>query len=550
MSIISGRLEGQGGLACSRCLVALAFASANMGAVLLFYRLNLFGLLGSAVSCPSFGLPVPVCALLTGQWVPQTILVPALLLGTVVVSGIYDPWPLISRLEQSRRPHLWLLLSAFGTAVVVLPYCLAASGMPLPKVLAFSPYLVYLGMATAAGGLMFWLSDAKQLDGALKRHHIIAVLLTLLTTLVVNHGVADVVWRFPGFQRATFNTVIFILTIIGVTATSAPADFTIGVGSFEAAVGTPCAGISGIILMCAVMGCYIVVFRKRLRVERALLLLPMAACLSWMLNAVRIAALLMIGAYVSPELAVGGFHGSAGWIAFCMLSTLMILVAENIGWIQRVGKTQETVAPTMPFLSDPAVARILPFTALLVSSLLSAAIFLHPEAGYPMRATLMAGAVLLFWRAYRAEVGPVDSLSVLAGVLVAVIWLYFSVGDTPLTVTAILGPASQLAVVIWISFRIAGTVLLVPFIEEMFFRGYLLKKLDFGGWQGTVTALGISSILFGALHSDVMLASASGLVFGLLALRKGRIFDAVVAHATANSLIAAWALWTGDWSVI
>ena len=84
----------------------------------------------------------------------------------------------------------------------------------------------------------------------------------------------------------------------------------------------------------------------------------------------------------------------------------------------------------------------------------------------------------------------------------------------------------------------------------MFFRGYLLQKLDFGGWQGTVAALGISSILFGALHSDVVLASAIGLVFGLLALRKGRIFDAVVAHATANFLIAAWALWTGDWSVI
>lgn len=549
MSVNFGRLDTQGHSASSRCLVALAIVIVNASAVLLCYRLDFFGFFGSSVSCPSLGLPERVCSVLTGQLVPAFIVLPAVLLGTVFALGLYDPRPLISRLEQSRRPHSWLLLNAAGTAVILLPYCFAAAGLPVSKFAPFSLHLVILGIAMAAIALLFWLSDAEQLDGTLKSRHILHVFTMLLTTFAVNEWVQYLSWGFPAFQRATFNTVIFLLTIIGA-ATSTPEDFIIGVGSFWVMVELSCSGIAGIILICVVMAGYIVLFRKRLNVGRAVLLVPMAASLSWALNAVRIAALLIIGAYVSPELAIGGFHSSAGWLAFCTLSALMVLLAENISWIHRADKTSVAVASATPFLSDPAVARIAPFSVLLVSSLLSAAIFLQPEAGYPMRAILMAASVTLFWRAYRAELRPVDALSLLAGGAVALFWLFFRIGDNSLTVTAILGPASQAVVAIWVSCRIVGTVLLVPFIEEMFFRGYLLQRLDFGGCLGKGAALGISSILFGALHSNLVLASASGLVFGLLALRKRRIFDAVVAHATANGLIAAWALWTGDWSVI
>jgi len=101
-----------------------------------------------------------------------------------------------------------------------------------------------------------------------------------------------------------------------------------------------------------------------------------------------------------------------------------------------------------------------------------------------------------------------------------------------------------------VAMRISGTVLLVPFIEEMFFRGYLLRTLDFGGPAGKVAALALTSALFGALHASVWLAAASGLLFGLLALRRGKLFDAVAAHATANAGIALPAVLTGDCSVI
>jgi hypothetical protein len=36
----------------------------------------------------------------------------------------------------------------------------------------------------------------------------------------------------------------------------------------------------------------------------------------------------------------------------------------------------------------------------------------------------------------------------------------------------------------------------------------------------------------------------------LLYMRHGRLADAMAAHASANALIAAVALWRGDWALI
>ena len=40
----------------------------------------------------------------------------------------------------------------------------------------------------------------------------------------------------------------------------------------------------------------------------------------------------------------------------------------------------------------------------------------------------------------------------------------------------------------------------------------------------------------------------AGMVFALLLRRRGRIGDAVVAHATANLLLAVWVISRGDWA--
>src|SRR5262249_30080120 len=107
----------------------------------------------------------------------------------------------------------------------------------------------------------------------------------------------------------------------------------------------------------------------------------------------------------------------------------------------------------------------------------------------------------------------------------------------------------------WLAFRVIGAVLVVPLAEELAFRGYLMRRLIAPavdeGPPGEFSLLSrvASSGLFGALHGRAWAAGTlAGVVFALALYRRGRLGDAVLAHATANGLLAAGALAGFSWS--
>jgi membrane protease YdiL (CAAX protease family) len=51
------------------------------------------------------------------------------------------------------------------------------------------------------------------------------------------------------------------------------------------------------------------------------------------------------------------------------------------------------------------------------------------------------------------------------------------------------------------------------------------------------------------LHGRWLAGTVAGLLFAAALYRRGRLMDAVVAHATANALITAYVLTTGQWSI-
>jgi CAAX prenyl protease-like protein len=60
----------------------------------------------------------------------------------------------------------------------------------------------------------------------------------------------------------------------------------------------------------------------------------------------------------------------------------------------------------------------------------------------------------------------------------------------------------------------------------------------------------ISSAAFGLLHGERWLAGTiAGMLYALVMLRRGRIGEAVAAHAITNALLAAWVLSTGTWQL-
>ena len=108
--------------------------------------------------------------------------------------------------------------------------------------------------------------------------------------------------------------------------------------------------------------------------------------------------------------------------------------------------------------------------------------------------------------------------------------------------------------VIWIVFRAIGSVLIMPLVEELAFRGYLVRRLiaeDFDrvpmgqfSWFSFV----VSSAMFGLLHGRWLAGTLAGLLFAAALYHRGRLSDAVVAHATANGLVTGYVLATRNWA--
>ena len=66
----------------------------------------------------------------------------------------------------------------------------------------------------------------------------------------------------------------------------------------------------------------------------------------------------------------------------------------------------------------------------------------------------------------------------------------------------------------------------------------------------SVVAVLVSSLAFGLMHGKMWLAGTlAGVVFCVVAKMRGRLGEAVAAHATANLTIAVWVLVRGDYSL-
>ena len=329
-----------------------------------------------------------------------------------------------------------------------------------------------------------------------------------------------------------------------------PSTMTIGTPKFQVVIAPECSGYEGMGLMLAFTSAWLWFFRRQWRFPQALLLLPAGVALIWIANAARIAALLLIGNAGAERIAAGGFHSQAGWIAFNVVAIGSCVLARRIPALVHgsVPVPEEKAAnPTAPYL--------MPFLAILAAAMISRAASSNFEWLYPLRVVAAAGALWHFRRSYRDLDWGFGWLGAAAGALVFAIWIGLEPRTSGGAPTALL-EASSAARISWITLRVIGAVVLVPIAEELAFRGFLLRRLassDFEsvGWRTFAWApFLISSAAFGILHGERWLVgTVAGAIFALAQLRRGRIGDAIVAHAVANALVAAWVLFSGDWKL-
>ena len=443
----------------------------------------------------------------------------------------------------------WAMLHAAGLALALAPLAVLPAGGINPVFHLIFP-LLCIGAAMILIGAAGWIAppDAWRAWLRGRGRSILGILAVggALPGLVV---LAGPLWTVQALTEVTFAAVFLTLRLFSGTVEVYPDRGIIGADGFLVAIADSCSGIEGLVLITAFLGLYAVLFRDDLRLRRfGLVIWPLALLASWIFNILRITALILIGAHVSPELAVNGFHSFAGWIMFTLLSVGVLIVVSRSRYALRRAALLEAGADALPLAQDDVAGRIVPFMVFALSGMVVQAVWRDPALGYPLQVVLMLGA--LWWA--RATVlcylAWPTGLSVLAGAAVAVMWIATAPPAEPASqALAALGAG---AFALWAALRILGTVMLVPVIEELLFRGYVQARLDRGTALSRLVAIVVSAGLFALMHDRWIAAALAGAVFSLLYMSGGRLADAIAAHASSNAVIAAVALWRGDWALI
>jgi exosortase E/protease (VPEID-CTERM system) len=361
--------------------------------------------------------------------------------------------------------------------------------------------------------------------------------------------------------RLTFRLVQFILRPLVPGLIVQPEKLQIAGPHFGVTIADTCSGLEGIGLLLIFSIVWLIVFRDELRFPHVLALVPAAAVILFLTNGVRIAALLLIGNAGAPEVAAGGFHSQAGWIAFSLVSIGLVAATRHIGWVTvRAHVAAAQVAPMslpmpVPAAENPVAPFLLPFLGILAAGMLSRAVSGSFEWLYALR---LAAAALLLWvfrRPYRSLNWHFGWLGPAAGALIFVFWIAWD-HAAPAPMPPALASAPFALTTGWIALRVLGAVITVPIAEELAFRGYLLRRFVSADFEAvpfkafTWFALAASSLLFGLMHGGQWPAGvAAGVAYGLAAAWRGRIGDAVAAHATSNALLAAYVLIFGQWQL-
>ena len=351
----------------------------------------------------------------------------------------------------------------------------------------------------------------------------------------------------------TFDLVRRLLTPLLPNLTADSTTMVLGTGRFSVQIAEVCSGLEGVGLILAFATSWLLYFRHEYIFPRALLLIPASVAAIFALNVLRIAALMLIGDAGFADVAVYGFHSQAGWIAFNVVACGLVLFSRRSSWLNRTATRSAEAAAT----DNPTAAYLMPLLAILAAGTISRAFSSDFEFFYPLR-VILGGWMLWHYRKRLAALdwhwswrGPA------CGAIVFLLWIGFShfqvhVAEMPEKLAALPSPLGGL----WIASRLVGGVLLVPIAEELAYRGYLMRRLTKADFESVPfqsvrwAALAATALLFGVAHGAMWLPGiAAGVVFGWLIMRRGKIGEAVIAHATSNALIALGVLGWHQWQL-
>lgn len=350
-------------------------------------------------------------------------------------------------------------------------------------------------------------------------------------------------------QRWTVLAVDAVMRSLYPNATRDLAMHAVGTTTFRVRILPDCSGVEGMTLGAVMVAFYLAWARTRLRFPRALLLFPIVVVGLAATNVARLVALIVIGQRASQQ-ALAAFHSSIGWFSVVVALTVLIPGTESVLRLRKpategIGRRR---------CANDAAPYLLPLAASLFVAVTVSMIDLGATHWALLRYLVAVGIIAWSLR----ESIRIDSVRHiapwLAGAAVAAVYVSTLPPDISPSglVTLTFGGSSA----VWALLHFFGFALATPLVEELAFRGFLLRRLvsdaflDVPYGDVNLWAILVSSIAFGLLHGAWIQGTIAGVVFGLCARHFGGVGGAFVAHAVANGILAGYAVTTGRLGVI
>ena len=215
----------------------------------------------------------------------------------------------------------------------------------------------------------------------------------------------------------------------------------------------------------------------------------------------------------------------------------------------------------------PGLTRILPFGLYMAVMVLDPILQPFLPAGfderwlYGVKVGLVLVALAALWRHY-PELKELSSvrrsdwaLSLGIGAVVFLLWVNLDFQPLALTGGGGFDPRTGAGMELGLAaVRLAGAILIVPIMEELFWRSFILRWLQHSSFLSVdpttlgLRALIISSALFASEHRLWFAGLLAGLAYGWLYKHSGKLWVPILAHAVTNGLLGAYVLATGSWT--
>jgi hypothetical protein len=165
---------------------------------------------------------------------------------------------------------------------------------------------------------------------------------------------------------------------------------------------------------------------------------------------------------------------------------------------------------------------------------------------FSWEAAAVGVAIFAVWVGIDGEWSRQDSL-----------WLKLGISHAPATPAWAWNPHEHFGPApawLFIATRMLGSTLIVPPLEEVFYRSFLYRYIARQNFlevplnRFLPAPFIATAVVFGLAHNEWLAGLVCGLAYQWLVLRKNRLGDAMTAHAITNFLLGVWVVWRGAWN--